>query len=105
MRLSLPGEMRRTLRVSGTRPVYICLDTYMLYAGYYEHGIRLRNHCGAESPRDIGSAGLGGTVGGGDRASTSHAAAHRVQAPPSAARRRFRGVYGGRTTPPLPAET
>src|SRR5216683_1347743 len=86
-------------------PVLICRDTYMRYGVYQEHGICVRNHCGAEPPRDIEPPGLVTTVGGGDRASASYDAADRVQAPASAARGRFRGIHGGRTAPSLPAET
>src|SRR6266404_6548888 len=77
----------------------------MLYGVYEENGICVRNHCGAEPPRDTEPPGLVTTVGGRDRASTSYAAADRVKAPASAARGRFRGIYGGRTAPSLPAET
>src|ERR1700682_634636 len=87
------------------RVLSIYLDTYMLYRVYDESGIRIRNHCGAEPPRDIEPSGLVTTVGGRDRASASYAAADRVEAPASAARGRFRGIQGGRTAPPLPAET
>src|SRR6516164_10987752 len=76
----------------------------MLYGVYQEGGICVRNHCGAEPPRDIEPPGLVPTVGGRDRASASYAAADRVQAPASAARGRFRGIHGGRTAPSLPAE-
>src|SRR5229473_5980350 len=72
---------------------------------YTEHGICVRNHCGAEPPRDTEPAGLVTTVGGRDRASASYAAADGVKAPASAARGRFRGIHGGRTAPSLPAET
>src|SRR5205823_1623141 len=44
------------------------------------------------------------TVGWRDRASASYATADRVKAPASAARSRFRGIHGGRTTPSLPTE-
>src|SRR6266568_2599075 len=71
---------------------------------YEEHGIGVRNHCGAEPPRDLEPAGLVTTVGWRDRAATSHAADDRVKAPARAARGRFRGVHRGRTAPPLPAE-
>src|SRR6266567_3182281 len=71
---------------------------------YEEHGIGVRNHCGAEPPRDIEPPGLVPTVGWRDRAPTSHAADDRVKAPARAARGRFRGVHRGRTAPPLPAE-
>src|SRR6266852_5568338 len=77
----------------------------MLRGVYKEHGIGVRNHCGAEPPRDPQPAGLVTTVGGRDRAAAWHAAADRVQAPARAARGRFRGVHGGRTAPSLQAET
>src|ERR1700736_3697153 len=76
----------------------------MLCGVYQENGICVRNHCGAEPPRDIEPPGLVTTVGWRDRASTSYAAADRVKAPASAARGRFRGIHGGRAAPPLPAE-
>src|SRR5438874_11388693 len=76
----------------------------MLYRVYTKSGI-IRNHCGAEPPRDTEPAGLVRTVGGRDRASTSYVAADRVKAPASAARGRFRGIHGGRTATSLPAET
>src|SRR5262249_2013962 len=69
-----------------------------------KHGKCVRNHCGAEPPRDIEPPGLVPTVGWRDRASTSYAAADRVKAPASAARGRFRRIHGGRTAPSLPAE-
>ena len=77
----------------------------MLFGVYEERGIRIRNHCRAEPPRDLEPAGLVTTVGGRDRAATSHAAADRVKAPAGAARGRFRGVHGGCTAPSLQAET
>src|SRR5258708_3865088 len=77
----------------------------MLCEVYKAYGICLRNHCGAEPPRDTESPGLVPAVGGRDRASSSYAAADRVKASASAARGRFRGIHGGRTAPPLPAET
>src|SRR5712691_6952537 len=77
----------------------------MLCGVYQESGICVRHHCGAEPPRDIEPPGLVPTVGWRDRASTSYAAADRVQAPARAARGRFRGIHGGRTAPSLPAET
>src|SRR5271167_3494553 len=77
----------------------IYLDTYMLVGVYKERGISLRNHCGAEPPRDIEPPGLVPTVGGRDRASASDVAADRVKTPASAARGRFRGIHGGRTAP------
>src|ERR1700686_2986111 len=77
----------------------------MLCGVYEEHGIRIRNYCGAEPPRDTEPPGLVATVGWRDRASASYAAADRVKAPASAARRRLRGHAGGRAAPPLPAET
>ena len=76
----------------------------MLCGVYKESGICVRNHCGAEPPRDLEPPGLVRTVGGRDRASASDAAADRVKAPARAARRRFRGIHGGRTAPSLPAE-
>src|SRR5256884_7896535 len=76
----------------------------MLCGVYQESGICVRNHCGAEPPRDIEPPGLVTTVGWRDRASASYAAADRVKAPASAARGRFRGIHGGRTAPSLPAE-
>src|SRR6266699_1668895 len=76
----------------------------MLRGVYQESGICVRNHCGAEPPRDIEPPGLVTTVGERDRASASYAAADRVKAPASAARGRFRGIHGGRTAPSLPAE-
>src|SRR5580704_13454396 len=72
---------------------------------YKEHGISIRNHCGAEPTRDLEPFGLVATLSGRDRASAWHAAADRVKAPASAARGRFRGVHRGRTTPSLPAQT
>src|SRR5215471_12086828 len=77
----------------------------MLCRVYERGGICVRSHCGAEPPRDIEPPGLVTTVSWRDRASASHAAADRVQAPASAARGRFRGINGGRTAPSLPAET
>src|SRR6266436_3712858 len=76
----------------------------MLCGVYYERGVCVRSHCGAEPPRDIGPLGLVTTVGWRDRASASHAAADRVKAPARAARGRFRGIHGRRTAPSLPAE-
>src|SRR5690349_14745892 len=72
---------------------------------YKESGICVRNHCGAEPPRDIEPPGLVATVGRRDRASASYAPAGRVKASASAARGRLRGIHGGRTAPSLPAET
>src|SRR5438552_6289496 len=72
---------------------------------YIGHGIRVRNHCGTEPPRDTGPPGLGTTVGWRNRASASYVAADRVKAPARAAGGRFRGVHGGRTAASLPAET
>src|ERR1700726_3189243 len=76
----------------------------MLCGVYQKNGICVRDHCGAEPPRDIEPPGLVTTVGGRDRASTSYDAANCVKAPASAARGRFRGIHGGRTAPSLPAE-
>ena len=69
------------------------------------HGIRIRDHWGAEPAGDIEPSGLVAAIGGGDRAPASYAAANRVKALASAARCRFRGIHGGRTAPPLPTET
>src|SRR5690348_16909431 len=63
----------------------IYLDTYMLHSVYYERGICVRDHCGAEPPRDTEPPGHLASVGGRDRAATSYAAADCVQAPASAA--------------------
>src|SRR5713226_265669 len=76
----------------------------MLCGVYEGGGICVRNHCGAEPPRDIEPPGLVTTVGWRDRASASYAAADRIKAPARAARGRFRGIHGGRTAPSLPAE-
>src|SRR5262249_4021675 len=84
---------------------FIYLDKHMLGEVYRDNGICVRNHCGAEPPRDIVPPGLVTTVRWRDRASTSYAAADRVKAPARAARGRFRGIHGGRTAPSLPAET
>jgi hypothetical protein len=84
---------------------FICLDKYMLFEVYQRNGIRIRNHCGAEPPRDPESPSVVTTLGEGDRASASYTAADRVQALASAARGRFRGIHGGRTAPSLRAET
>src|SRR5713101_3393450 len=77
----------------------------MLCGVYQESGICVRNHCGAEPPRDIEPPGLVTTIGWRDRAAAWHAAADGVQAPARAARGRFRGVHGGCTAPSLQAET
>src|SRR5262245_11590802 len=61
--------------------VIICLDKYIPDAVYKECGVCVRNHCGAEPPGDLEPPGLVTTVGWRDRASTSYAAADRVQAP------------------------
>src|SRR5438132_4307661 len=82
----------------------LCLDTHILFRVYYDHGITVRNHCGAEPSRDPEPPGLVPTVGGRNRASASYAAADRVKAPAGAARGRFRGIHGGRTAPSLSAE-
>ena len=83
----------------------IYLDRHMLCGVYKDRGICVRNHCGAEPPRDIEPPDLVPTVGGRDRAPASYDAADRVKAPASAARGRFRGIHGGRTAPSLPAES
>src|SRR5690349_15603368 len=74
------------------RPPIISLDKYMPVRVYKKCGIGLRSHCRAEPARDIEPPGLLPTVGGRDRAAASYAAAGRLQAPASAARRRFRGI-------------
>jgi hypothetical protein len=94
------GECRKRRHAS-----CLCLDTHMRRKVYKERGICFRNHCGAEPPRDIEPPGLVTAISGRDRAATSDAAAHRVEAPASAARGRFRGIHGGRTAPSLPVET
>src|SRR5580658_10327115 len=91
-------------RTAGTF-LFIYLDKHMLRGVYQESGICVRNHRGAEPTRDTEPAGLVPTVGWRDRASASHAAAGRFQAPASAARGRLRGIQGGRTAPPLSSET
>src|SRR2546430_171523 len=107
---------RSILRCSASRSLFdpsrsdqvallIYLDTYMLCGVYEESGVCIRNHCGAEPPRDIEPPGLVTKVGGRDRASASYAAADRVKAPASAARGWFRGIHGGRAAPSLPTET
>jgi cation transport ATPase len=45
----------------------IYLDTHMLCGVYYGSGMCVRNHCGAEPPRDIEPPGLVTTVGERDR--------------------------------------
>src|SRR5690348_6973531 len=77
----------------------ICLMEYI-----NNYGICLRNHRGAEPPRDPEPSGSVPTLGGRARAPASHTAAHRVKAPAGAARGRFRGIHGGRTAPALPPE-
>jgi hypothetical protein len=52
----------------------------MLFRVYNGNGICLRNHCEVEPSRDIEPPGLVTTVGWKDRASTSYAAADRVEA-------------------------
>src|SRR6185369_5653477 len=82
----------------------MCLDTYMPRGVCSTHGICVRNHCGAEPPRDLEPSGFVTAIGWRDRAPASDAAADRVQAPASAARGRFRRSHGGRTAPSLSAE-
>src|SRR5437879_9708788 len=82
----------------------LCLDTHILFRVYYDHAICVRDHRGAEPPRDPEPPGLVPTVGGRDRASASYAAADRVKAPAGAARGRLRGVHRGRPAPSLPLE-
>ena len=85
--------------------VCICLDKHMPCDVYQKGGICLRDHCRAEPPGDTEPAGFVRTVGWRDRAAPWDAAADRVKAPARAARRRFRGIHGGRTASSLPAET
>src|SRR5580765_7408176 len=85
--------------------LFIYLDKHMLCRVYYEGGICVRNHCGAEPQGDTQPSGLVGTVGWRDRAGAWYVAADRVKAPAGTARRRFRGSDGGRTTSSLPADT
>ncbi|MDE3136916.1 MAG: S9 family peptidase [Acidobacteriota bacterium] len=85
--------------------VCIFLDRHIRCGVYQGHAICVRNHRGAESPSDTQPPRLVTTVGRRDRAPASHVAAGRVEAPASAARRRFRGIHGGRTAPSLPPET
>src|SRR5437588_12214879 len=85
--------------------LYICLDTHMPCGVYQESGICVRNHCGAEPPREIEPPGLVTTVGWRDRASASYASADRVKAPASAARGRFRGIFFFHTAPTPPTYT
>src|SRR6266851_9285339 len=102
-----PGVTLQVLRRLKPLPgpaAFICLDKYMLCEVYKKSGICIRNHCGAEPPRDIEPPGLVTTVGWRDRASTWYAAADRVKTPAIAARGRFRGIRGGRAAPSLPAE-
>src|SRR5262245_14411665 len=101
MRLALP---RMPQEIHENRS-FICLDKYMLHSVYKERGICVRNHCGAESSRDIEPPGLVTTVGWRDRASTPYAATDRFKAPASPPRGRFCGIHGGCTAPSLPAET
>src|ERR1700678_2114594 len=96
------GQFDTVQEISGIFHIY--LDTYMQCGVYTTNGICLRNHCGAEPPRDIEPSGLVTTVGWRDRASASYAAADRVQAPARAARRGFRRIHSGRAAPSLPAE-
>src|SRR5262245_19409223 len=83
---------------------FIYLDTYMLSGVYERRGICFRDHCGAQPPSDSEPFGLLPTVSWRDRASTSHAAADRVQAPAHIARGRFRGSHRGRTATSLSSE-
>src|SRR5215469_6769811 len=82
----------------------IYLDTYMPHRVYDGHGIRVRDHCRAEPPRNIDPARLIATVGWGHRASAPYAANVRVQASASAARGRLRGVHRRCAAPSLPPQ-
>src|SRR4051794_5464362 len=72
---------------------------------YKKCGVRVRDHCGAEPPRDIKLVGIVTTVGRRDRAPTGYDAAGGIETPASAAGGGFRGIHGGRTAPSVPAET
>src|SRR3954463_7720627 len=71
---------------------------------YKECGIGVRDHRGAEPPRDPQSPGRIRTVGGRDRAAAGDATADSVQAPPGVARSRLRRVHHRRPAPCLPAQ-
>src|SRR5437899_993569 len=77
----------------------------MLHGACSGHGICVRNHCGTQPPRDIEPPRLIPAVGWRDRAPASYDAADGVKAPARAARGRLRGIHGGRTAAPVPAET
>src|SRR5436190_22255429 len=102
---SIPARPCNSYSRISAGTLIICLDTYMPSAVYQERGHRLRNHRGAEPPRDIEPSGLVAAVGGTDRASAPYVAADRVKASAGAARGRFRGVHRGRTAPSLSVET
>src|SRR6185369_17095794 len=100
--ISIAGRAQSVGLIRSTfRP---CLDTYILHRVYTESGLAIRNHCGAQPPRDIEPVGLLGTVGRRDRASTSYVAADCVKAPARVARRRVRRILGRCAAPSLPPE-
>ena len=76
----------------------------LLRVEYTKSGICVRNHCGAEPPRDTEPPGLVTTVGWRDFAAASYVAADRIKAPARAARGRLRGIHGGRPASSLPTE-
>ena len=96
-----PNPLRQWVRAS---PPCICLDRYIPIRVYTERGIRIRNYCRAQPPRDLGPPGLVPAVGGRDRAPASYAAADRIKAPARAARGWFCRIQSGCTAPSLPAE-
>src|SRR5436190_10729690 len=86
-RQARPTSTTGPVRADSRRPSWtlmsvscIYLDRHMLCGVYQECGIRLRDHRGAEPPRDIEPPGLVRAVGWRDRAAASHDAADRVEA-------------------------
>src|SRR6202011_11037 len=61
------SESLRDAAFQRMSPACIYLDTYMLRGVYQANGICVRNHCGAEPPRDIEPPDLVTTVGERDR--------------------------------------
>src|SRR5258706_4821414 len=72
---------------------------------YSAYGIGVRNHRGAEPPRDPEPSGPVAEVGRGDRAPAPDAAADGVEASAGAARRRLRGIDSRRAAASLPAQS
>src|SRR5262245_26629544 len=92
------GGASRTPAESVVPPRLVYALTGICHVGYTKRrGVSVRNHRGAEPPRDLEPPGLVTTVGWRDRARASDAAADRVKAPASAARGRLRRIHGGRT--------